>query len=154
MLKCSTRLASFLGFGVGNKALWGLVFAWGFVTFFGSVLLGEVDVDGGGVTVPVAVDVGVVHDDARLGLGLVALPAVSSWGHFFLGLGFLRGVILSAWVFLHWGWQYFCRVGFLLSLGISSVSFFLSQLLRFMHIGVWLQDYSFMVSSEYISKLH
>ena len=64
-----TRLASFLGFGVGNNVLWGVV--------FGSFLPGAVDVDvvGGDVTVLVAVGVGVVHDDARDGVGVGGLDS-------------------------------------------------------------------------------
>ena len=39
-------------------------------------------------------------------LALLALTAASSLGIFFWGLGVLCGVLLSAFVFLLWGWQF------------------------------------------------
>ena len=65
---------------------------------FGSLLPGAVDVFvvGGGVAVLVAVGVGVVHDDARVGVGVGGLDSCLFLRYFLLGVRFAScGIIVS-----------------------------------------------------------
>ena len=88
--KWFTRLASFLGFGVGNDVVWSVVFV--------SLLPGAADdfAVGIGVVVLVAVGLGVVHDDALVGVGVVGLDSSLFLRYFLLGVRFASwGIIVS-----------------------------------------------------------
>ena len=94
---CFTRLARFLGFDVGNNGLWSVV--------FGSLLPGGVDVFvvGGGVAIIVAVGVGVVHDDAPVGVGIGGLDSCLFFRYFLLGVRFASWGIIVSFGFLALG---------------------------------------------------